>query len=38
MTIIVLGNKYNNGIYKQAKVLYSLVKNVPIDEGFEGED
>jgi len=38
MTIIVLGNKYNNGIYKQAKVVYSLVKNVPIDEGFEGED
>jgi CubicO group peptidase (beta-lactamase class C family) len=38
MTIIVLGNKYNGGIYKQAKVLYSIVKNVPVDEGFDGEE
>lgn len=38
MTFIVLGNKYNNAIYRQAKVLYSIVKNVPVDEGFDGEE
>ena len=38
MTIVVLGNKYNSGIYKQPKVLYSIVKNIPVDEGFEGEE
>ena len=38
MTFIVLGNKYNNNIYRQAKVLYSIIKNVPMEEGFEGEE
>ncbi|MBS1782523.1 MAG: beta-lactamase family protein [Bacteroidetes bacterium] len=38
MTFIVLGNKYNSGIYRQAKVLYSIVKNVPIGEGFDEEE
>ncbi len=38
MTFLVLGNKYNNGIYRQAKVLYSIVKNVPMSEGFDEEE
>jgi len=38
LTFIVLGNKYNNGIYRQAKVLYSIVKNVPVNEGFDEEE
>ena len=37
LTFIVLGNKYNNGIYRQAKVLYSIVKDVPVSEGFDDE-
>jgi len=37
LTFIVLGNKYNNGIYRQAKVLYSIVKNIPVAEGFDEE-
>lgn len=37
MTFIVLGNKYNGGIYRQAKVLYSIAKNVPVSEGFDEE-
>lgn len=37
-TIIILGNKYNNGIYRQAKTVYSLVKNVTLVNGFESED
>lgn len=37
MTFIVLGNKYNSGIYKQAKVLYSIVRNVPPTMGFDEE-
>lgn len=37
MTFIVLGNKYNGGIYRQAKILYSIVKNVPVTEGFDEE-
>lgn len=39
LTFIILGNKYNSGIYRQAKVLYSIVKNVPVSEGFDsGEE
>jgi CubicO group peptidase (beta-lactamase class C family) len=38
LTIVILGNKYNNGVYKHAKVLYSIVKNVPLKQGFESED
>lgn len=37
LTFIVLGNKYNEGIYRQPKVLYSIIKNVPVNEGFDGE-
>ncbi|RYZ49186.1 MAG: class A beta-lactamase-related serine hydrolase [Sphingobacteriales bacterium] len=37
ITFIVLGNKYNEGIYRQPKMLYSILKNVPVNEGFEGE-
>ncbi len=37
-TIIILGNRYNSSIYRQAKVLYSIVKNVPVSSGFESED
>jgi CubicO group peptidase (beta-lactamase class C family) len=38
LTFIVLGNKYNNGIYRQPKVLYSIVKNVPVSDGFDGDE
>ncbi|HTN45881.1 MAG TPA: serine hydrolase domain-containing protein [Flavipsychrobacter sp.] len=37
MTFIILGNKYNSGIYRQTKVLYSIIKNVPVGEGFDEE-
>lgn len=37
LTFIVLGNKFNEGIYQQPKVLYSIVKNVPVADGFEGD-
>jgi len=38
MTIVILGNKYNNGNYRQAKVLYSILKNVPVNNGFDEEE
>jgi CubicO group peptidase (beta-lactamase class C family) len=38
MTFIVLGNKYNMGIYRQTKPLYSIIKNVPVSEGFDDEE
>jgi CubicO group peptidase (beta-lactamase class C family) len=37
MTFIVLGNKYNNWIYKQAKVLFSIVKGLPEVADFDEE-
>ncbi len=37
MTFIILGNKYNSNIYRQSKVLYSLIKNVPVSSGFDEE-
>jgi len=37
-TIIVLGNKYNNNIYQQAKIIYSLVKRTPVKAGFDTEE
>lgn len=38
MTIIILGNKHNMGIYRQTKPLYSILKNTSVDDGFdEGE-
>lgn len=36
-TIIILGNKLNNNIYRQTKVLYSIIKNKPVSEGFDEE-
>ncbi len=38
ITFIVLGNKYNEGIYRQPKILYSIIKNVPVNEGFDGDE
>ncbi|MBS1771688.1 MAG: beta-lactamase family protein [Bacteroidetes bacterium] len=37
-TIIILGNKYSNNIYRQAPVVYSIVKNKPVEHGFETEE
>jgi len=37
-TIIVLGNKHNNGIYHQAPRVYSIVKGIPEMSGFDTED
>jgi CubicO group peptidase (beta-lactamase class C family) len=38
MTIVVLGNKFNKNIYKQAPVIYSIVKGVEVSNGFDDED
>ncbi len=38
MTIVVLGNKFNNNIYHQAPKIYSIVKGVPEENGFDTED
>lgn len=38
MTIVVLGNKFNNAIYHQAPVIYSIVKGGSVNEGFDIED
>ncbi len=38
MTIIVLGNKFNKAIYHQAPVIYSIVKNTDIGDGFDSEE
>ncbi len=38
MTIIVLGNKFNKNIYKQAPVIYSIVKGVDVAGGFDDEE
>lgn len=38
MTIIILGNKHNMGIYRQTKPVYSILKNTAVADGFdEGE-
>jgi len=37
-TIIILGNKYNNGIYRQPTVLYSIIKNTDSAGDFDGEE
>jgi hypothetical protein len=34
-TIIVLGNKFNNGIYHQAPVIYSIVKGIDSTGDFD---
>ncbi len=38
MTIIILGNKFTNNIYHMAPVIYSVVKGVPVSNGFDTED
>ncbi len=38
MTIIVLGNKFSTNIYRQPPVIYSIVKGVPVQKGFDTED
>ena len=36
-TIIILGNKYSSSIYRQAPVVYSILKNTDADKGFDTE-
>lgn len=36
-TIIVLGNKYNKGIYQHGPAIYRMVNNSPMSSGFEDE-
>lgn len=38
MTIVILGNKFNNAIYHQAPVIYSTIKGVPVENGFDTEE
>jgi len=38
MTIVVLGNRFTNSIYHQAPALYSIIKGVPVENGFDTED
>jgi hypothetical protein len=38
MTIIVLGNRFTNTIYHHAPAIYSIVKGVPVVNGFDTED
>jgi len=38
LTIIVLGNRFNNGIYRQAPQIYSILRGVPVQKGFDSED
>lgn len=38
MTIIILGNKYNSGIYRQAPAVYGIVKGMPPGSGFDDEE
>ncbi|MCD6063824.1 MAG: beta-lactamase [Flavipsychrobacter sp.] len=38
ITIIMLGNKYNASVYKQAPVVYGLVKNMEATGDFESEE
>jgi CubicO group peptidase (beta-lactamase class C family) len=37
-TIIILGNKYNSGIYHMAPPIYSIVNNVPVSKYFDTEE
>jgi CubicO group peptidase (beta-lactamase class C family) len=38
MTIVVLGNRYTTSIYHQAPKLYSIVKHIPVMNGFDTEE
>jgi CubicO group peptidase (beta-lactamase class C family) len=35
LTIVVLGNKFNNAIYHQAPAIYSILKGSPEEKGFD---
>jgi CubicO group peptidase (beta-lactamase class C family) len=37
MTIVILGNKYNKGIYRQAQSVYNMVKAGEAGKGFDSE-
>ncbi len=38
LTIVVLGNRFNNSIYRQAPQIFSILKGVPVQKGFDSED
>ncbi len=38
LTIIVLGNRFNKNIYKQPKVIYSIIKNTDASQGFDEDE
>ncbi len=38
MTIIVLGNRFTNSVYHQAPAIFSILKGVSADNGFDTED
>lgn len=38
LTFVILGNRYNTSIYRQSKILYSIVKNVTPGADFDGEE
>lgn len=37
-TIVIIGNKHNNTIYHHAPVIFSIVKNTPVENGFDEEE
>ncbi len=37
-TIIVLGNRFNKNIYKQPKVIYSIIKHTDASQGFDEDE
>lgn len=38
LTIIILGNRFNKNIYKQPKVIYSIIKNTDANQGFDEDE
>ena len=38
MTIVVLGNRFTNSIYHQAPMVYSIMKGVDAENGFDEEE
>jgi CubicO group peptidase (beta-lactamase class C family) len=38
ITIIILSNKYNSSVYRQAPVIYGIIKNMPAGEDFDAEE
>lgn len=38
LTMIVLGNKFNNCVYRQAPKLFSILHGVAVQKGFDTED